>query len=453
MIMSVSECLNFLPMAIESDKMPSSSSSLTAMSPEQCWLCGHRLGSICWKNNDWTFPQHSTFSSSSDGQKCWTLWKKNFSNPFWHIWQKHYYKDDLDKDENDGLEKSITCHPWESEYDQSCLRLIWIRFHQSQSSEKGQNTNIVGENIASIIEPRMRMKMGDMDLCKIGGGGPALVYQVAERSWQRQGWKQFLVTMTIITMMMMMKIRRTQIGSVVGGFSRYHNDSPTSFSSSYFKPALSHPHPQRSSSPPRSISGHFDAGEVQRPRLDCNWMEHTILHLFLIILMVMVIVMVMTMAIIKMMVMMVMTNGCFTAQLNGTHIPAFIRVFDTVSHLSSQSSDKIIIIIEVPVTEIVHIKKMSKKHKSCANVALLEKCFNFQENLCAANLIHITMMMHIRWKSFILFPPVIFLFQVTDTLVFAISLPLIISCGLVSSDRSYFHKCSETLSIDDLIVT
>ena len=204
MIMSVSECLNFLPMAIESDKMPSSSSSLTAMSPEQCWLCGHRLGSICWKNNDWTFPQHSTFSSSSDGQKCWTLWKKNFSNPFWHIWQKHYYKDDLDKDENDGLEKSITCHLWESEHDQSCLRLIWIRFHQSQSSEKGQNTNIVGENIASIIEPTMRMMMGDMDLCKIGGGGPALVYQVAERSWQREGWKQFLVTMTIITMMMVM---------------------------------------------------------------------------------------------------------------------------------------------------------------------------------------------------------------------------------------------------------
>ena len=64
--------------------------------------------------------------------------------------------------------------------------------------------------------------------------------------------------------------------------------------------------------------------------------------------MVMVIVMVMTMAIIKMMV---MTNGRFTAQLNGTHIPAFIRVFDTFSHLSSQSSDKIIIIIEVPVTE------------------------------------------------------------------------------------------------------
>ena len=61
---------------------------------------------------------------------------------FWHIWQKHYYKDDLDKDENDGLEKSITCHLWESEHDQSCLRLIWIRFHQSQSSEKGQNTNI-----------------------------------------------------------------------------------------------------------------------------------------------------------------------------------------------------------------------------------------------------------------------------------------------------------------------
>ena len=143
MIMSVSECLNFLPMAIESDKMPSSSSSLTAMSPEQCWLCGHRLGSICWKNNDWTFPQHSTFSSSSDGQKCWTLWKKNLSKPLWHIWQKHYHKDDLDKDENDGLEKSITCHLWESEHDQSCLRLIWIRFHQSQSSEKGQNTNIV----------------------------------------------------------------------------------------------------------------------------------------------------------------------------------------------------------------------------------------------------------------------------------------------------------------------
>ena len=180
------------------------SSSLTAMSPEQCWLCGHRLGSICWKNNDWTFPQHSTFSSSSDGQKCWTLWKKNFSNPLWHIWQKHYHKDDLDKNENDGLEKSITCHLWESEHDQSCLRLIWIRFHQSQSSEKGQNTNIVGENIASIIEPTMRMMMGDMDLCKIGGGGPALVYQVAERSWQREGWKQFLVTMTIITMMMVM---------------------------------------------------------------------------------------------------------------------------------------------------------------------------------------------------------------------------------------------------------
>ena len=98
-----------------------------------------------------------------------------------------------------------------------------------------------------------------------------------------------------------------------------------------------------------------------------------------------------------------MTNGCFTAQLNGTHIPAFIRVFDTFSHLSSQSSDKIIIIIEVPVTEIVHIKKMSKKHKSCANVALLEKCFRFQENLCAAHLTHITMMMHIRWKSFTLF--------------------------------------------------
>ena len=166
--------------------------------------------------------------------------------------------------------------------------------------------------------------------------------------------------------------------------------------------------------------------------------------------MVMVIVMVMTMAIIKMMV---MTIGCFTAQLNGTHIPAFIRVFDTVSHLSSQSSDKIIIIIELPVTEIVHIKKMSKKHKSCANVALLEKCFRFQENLCAAHLTHITMMMHICKKSFILFPPVIFIFQVTDTLVFAISLPLIISCGLVSSDRSYFHKCSETLSIDDLTVT
>ena len=109
--------------------------------------------------------------------------------------------------------------------------------------------------------------------------------------------------------------------------------------------------------------------------------------------MVMVIVMVMTMAIIKMMV---MTNGCFTAQLNGTHIPAFIRVFDTVSHLSSQSSDKIIIIIELPVTEIVHIKKMSKKHKSCANVALLEKCFRFQENLCAAHFTHITMIMHIR---------------------------------------------------------
>ena len=43
------------------------------------------------------------------------------------------------------------------------------------------------ENIASIIEPRMRMMMGDMDLCKIGGGVPALVYQVAERSWQREG--------------------------------------------------------------------------------------------------------------------------------------------------------------------------------------------------------------------------------------------------------------------------
>ena len=171
--------------------------------------------------------------------------------------------------------------------------------------------------------------------------------------------------------------------------------------------------------------------------------------------MVMVIVMVMTMVIIKMMVMMVMTNGCFTAQLNGTHIPAFIRVFDTFSHLSSQSSDKIIIIIELPVTEIVHIKKMSKKHKSCANVALLEKCFRFQENLCAAHLTHITMMMHICKKSFILFPPVIFIFQVAmpDTLVFAISLPLIISCGLVSSDRSYFHKCSETPSFDDLIVT
>ena len=42
------------------------------------------------------------------------------------------------------------------------------------------------ENIALIIEPRMRM-MTDMDLCKIGGGGPALVYQVAERSWQREG--------------------------------------------------------------------------------------------------------------------------------------------------------------------------------------------------------------------------------------------------------------------------
>lgn len=168
--------------------------------------------------------------------------------------------------------------------------------------------------------------------------------------------------------------------------------------------------------------------------------------------MVMVIVMVMTMAIIKMMVMMVMTNGCFTAQLNGTHIPAFIRVFDTVSHLSSQSSDKIIIIIELPVTEIkiVHIKKCQRSIKA---VQTLEKCFRFQENLCAAHLTHITMMMHICKKSFILFPPVIFIFQVTNTLVFAISLPLIISCGLVSSDRSYFHKCSETLSIDDLTVT
>ena len=73
--------------------------------------------------------------------------------------------------------------------------------------------------------------------------------------------------------------------------------------------------------------------------------------------MVMVIIMVMSMAIIKMIVMMVMTNGCFTAQLNGTHIPAFIHVFDTFSHLSSQSSEKIIIIIELQVTEIkiVHI--------------------------------------------------------------------------------------------------